>query len=360
MLKNNQYIYNNNRGIALVLAVGFTMLVIAVLLQLNINARFAIQATAVTRERHTITYNSYTGIRIAEALLIMDKLYDTKEYDTMHDMWARKECIDDLLRRLPKGVGKPKTLKITDEIGKIQINALVEHSQPQNKVNDAQREKIWARMISDFVDNQNLNNSTIFPNLLSSSDVIDAIIDWIDQDDDTKEAENDYYEGEGLRPCPNDYFTDINELLYVKHFNSKIFNGLNIPRYVTVYGELKNEKNIYFNGLININTADINVLRLLISDGCEHLISEIDEFRKERNDDGGAMHDLSKVTTYYNEFSGSCFVKDLITVKSEFFRVESTAQINKTTKTITAILKREKDSKTNKWRCKIISIKDTS
>ncbi|MBF0450266.1 MAG: general secretion pathway protein GspK [Candidatus Magnetomorum sp.] len=347
----------NQRGIALLMALGSIALMLAAVLQANIDAKFAIEATAVTKERHELTYNAMSGIIIAQAILIKDITDNPKGHDALCEDWGRQEKINEVLNALPHGAGKPTRLVISDELGKIQVNALVDAK--SGKVNSAQ-DLLWDRAIRDIVSSPAYESDTDIINETRS--IIDCIIDWIDYNEELhgiNSVESDYYEGlETPYKSRNNYFSNINELLLVKGVTKQLFSAVGIPNYVTVYGQSEAKDSVSYPGKININTADMGVLRLLIKEGDEEYLPDVLEHRDERNDDGGCMNDLTSIGAYESMF-GKIFYNDLITTQSHLFRVDSTASINQTTKTVTAILFRQQDPKTKRWKCEIVSYKDT-
>jgi len=42
-------------------------------------------------------------------------------------------------------------------------------------------------------------------------------------------------------------------------------------------------------------------------------------------------------------------------VTSDFFRIESTATLNEVKLTLSAVIHREQDKKTGKWKCRVLS-----
>ena len=346
----------NQRGVALLLSIGISGLLLAVVLQANKDAIYAVEATAVTKERHALTYNSMSGIIIAKAILIKDIKDTAKAHDAVCENWANSTYINQVLNALPSGEGKPTKLVITDELSRVQLNALLT---PPNEINRAQ-EDLWDRIIRDYVEAAEYESEEIN----FTRHVIQCIEDWIDSNDDERlnGAEEDYYDSlDEPYKCKNNYFSDIYEMLKVKHIKKNLFYGLRIPDYVTVHGRDESNKKTTYKGLININTAPAPVLRVLIKEGYEDEIQDFIEFRRERNDnDDGCRHDLSKFNIYESEFGNLFEDKKILTTTSNIFRVVSTSQVGKTIKTITAILERKKDEKTKKWTCEIISWKDTS
>jgi general secretion pathway protein K len=110
-----------------------------------------------------------------------------------------------------------------------------------------------------------------------------------------------------------------------------------------------------YEGKININTADLPVLAAILPMGYEDLAPAIYDYRQETSD-AEYVHELSNITWYKN-VPGLEDVEidpDLITIASDFFRIESVAALHKMKIKITAVVKREKNKKTGKWECKVL------
>jgi general secretion pathway protein K len=135
------------------------------------------------------------------------------------------------------------TCSIDDEYGKINLNALIDsrQQQPNETLEQAIRFLFEARQAEE--------------------DPTDAILDWIDSDDETRPngAETDYYQSlEVPYPCKNAPFSTVEELLLVRGVTAALFFGdpemeqLPLTELCTVHG--------HRNGRININTAEPEVL----------------------------------------------------------------------------------------------------
>ena len=98
------------------------MLFMTVAVELNRKMRSVVLSTAAMRDRLMLKHMASSGIHAGMAMLISDK-HQTKS-DSLQDNWADPEAIEAVLNDMPFSGGK-LTLKISDELGKIQINALV-------------------------------------------------------------------------------------------------------------------------------------------------------------------------------------------------------------------------------------------
>jgi general secretion pathway protein K len=352
----------SSRGVALLITLTVITLLIATTMEINQGVRNTVISAATSRDRITLSYMASSGIHAAMAMLIKDK-YDS-QIDSIQEDWANPEKIAEVLQSITFDEGNV-TFKITDELSRIQINSLVEFPKGR-QFNEAQR-IMWDRFARLVIaqggdDLEDVDATTI----------INSIKDWLDSGDDDlvtglNGAESDYYEG--LDPpykCKNGPFTDINELLLVKGMTPALFYGMGedmpgISNYITVYGmtqaKQKEEKRDYtFEGKININTADLPVLVGMVSSENFDYANEIYNYRSEKSDDV-YIHDLSSPTWYKNVPGGNEFNIDpnLITLSSDFFRIEATASLKEQKMTISCVVQREKHPKTKKWVCRILN-----
>ncbi|CAN2042838.1 general secretion pathway protein K [Candidatus Magnetomoraceae bacterium gMMP-15] len=352
----------NNQGVVLLMALGITAVLVVVVLQANMDARFALEATAVTRDRHMLTYNDKSGISIAAAMLINSRKKDA-DCTSMQQDWADPLKIREVLAALPPGAGKPSSIKITDEKGKIQINALTP-ANDKDKIQDALVDRFIRKALELLVFYHDYE-----ADIGETRNIIQSLQDWLDNDNDTRlsGAEEDYYESnDKLYTGINSYFADIEEMRRVKGITNELFNfslfGKKFSDSFTVFGSSSDKKNnITYDGKININTAEGPVLWLLFSEEDEDRIQDIIEYREERVDDDNYLNNICGNKNWYKSaFPDISFKENLITTQSNIFRVVSTTNLGKTTKTISAVLEIYQDEKTKKWKYKILIMKDKS
>ncbi len=389
---------DNDKGVALFITIAVITLLIAFTIEMNRTARSTIDSAVITRDRSFLSHMAYSGINIGMAVLVSDKRKDEEEkkkVDSIHEDWADEEVIADLLSEIPFEDGEI-TLKITDELGKIQVNALVDY--PEGKGFDEKQKELLDRFVRPIV---SVDESA---DLNATTDIINCFKDWLDDDDDIitglNGAESDYYED--LEPpysCRNGPFTHLGELTLVKGFTPELVSMLveaaalyealteseesifedeeesvnddkakepKIADFFTVHGMKKTSKksdgkSFTYDGKININTAPLHVIRSLLTDEYEDLAEEIYDFREidpdEEDTTGGIVADLSK-STWYKDAPGCSDVKidsALIMTTSDIFRIESTAKLNDIKLTVSAVVQREKDSESDKWKCRMLS-----
>ncbi len=348
---------HNNRGIALLLTISVTTILVALALEYNRRARFAILSTAVTRDRLTLSHMASSGIHAAMALLAKDRA--ESNIDSFQEDWANSDKINELLNEIPFDDG---TLSVTiaDEMGRIQINALVKFPDSRS-FNESQR-LLLERYLNYFK-----NDTEETPDDSQPPAIINSLKDWLDSGDDEaltglSGAESSYYQD--LSPSyssRNGPIADINDLLLVKGITAELFYGSTekpgIASFLTVYGMTPGAGTSFtFPGKINVNTAELPVLVAMLPSENMDMAQAFFDLRQEAATNKEAA-DLSD-TTWYKDIAGISGINldtNLITIASDIFRILSVAQMNNSELSVTAVVQRTQVAKTGKWTCKILS-----
>jgi len=349
-------VLTNNRGIALLLTISIISVLIAGVLEWNRRVRSSVVVSATARNRVTLAYMAASGVHAAMAMLIKDKI--DSDSDSLQEDWANQEKIDEVVRQIPFDEGSV-TFKITDELSKIQINALIQY--PLGKdFNEAQRE-LWNRFFGLLPDPEIYHEDT------DPTAIINSIKDWLDWGDNeaitgVSGAESGYYQG--LDPpydSRNGPFYHLAELALVKGVAADLLNGAGgipgISQYVSVHGSTSTEDNkITFSGKININTAELPVLTALLPADSQDIARSIYEYRLETNNQV-YIHDLSSPNWYQNApGAGSIQIDpDLITTQSDIFSIDADASLHDMKVKVTAVVRREKDKKSERWGCSVLN-----
>jgi len=346
----------NNHGIALLVTITVIMLFMTVAVELNRKMRSTVLSTAVMRDRLMLKHMASSGIHAGMAMLISDK-YQTKS-DSLQDNWADQEIIDAVLNDMPFSDGK-LTLKISDELGKIQINSLVKF--PEGRHFNNLQKMLWFQFLTPLK-----SKAEIFKEMEPIS-IINSIKDWLDSGDNEAitgldGAESAYYENldPPYRPR-NGPLPHLGEVVLIKGVTHEFFHNLGetsgISKYMTVYGTTRTKDNKpAYEGKININTAALPVLATLLPLDQQFLAQSIYDYRAEisklENPDT-----LSDPKWYKNApgCSGIKIEPKLLTTRSDIFRIESTASLNETKMTTSAVVERRKEKESGKWICKILN-----
>jgi general secretion pathway protein K len=347
----------NNRGIALLLTISVTTILVALALEYNRRARFAVLSTAVARDRLTLSHMASSGIHVAMALLAKDRA--ESNVDSLQEDWANSDKISELLNEIPFDDGT-LSVNIADEMGRIQINALVKFPDSRS-FNESQR-LLLERYLNYFKD-----DTEETPEDSQPPAIINSLKDWLDSADDEaitglSGAESAYYQD--LSPsysARNGPISDINDLLLIKGITPELFYGSNdkpgIASFLTVYGMRPGSGTSFtFPGKINVNTAELPVLVAMLPSENVDMAQAFFDLRQEAAANKDAP-DLSD-TTWYKNFAGTGGIDldaSLITTASDIFRILSVAQVNNSGLTVTAVVQRTQNPKSGKWTCKILS-----
>jgi general secretion pathway protein K len=350
-------IIKNNRGIALLLTVSVTTILVAMALEYNRRARATLVSTAAMRDGITLLQMATSGIHTTMAILIKDK--SESNTDSLLEDWADSAKIDALLEGIAFEDGK-LAVKIFDEMGKIQVNALVAF--PDKNVFNETQLNLWDRFLSNIGDTEQLQDDS------APAAIINSVKDWLDSGDDDaitglSGAESDYYQD--LDPpyaCRNSPIPDLDELMLIKGITPELYYGNDekpgMSQFVTIYGVAQSGTAFSFPGRININTAELPVLAALMPLESEDLITALLEFRQAAIDDKEG-YDFTN-PGWYKDIPGFGDINlntNLITTSSDIFRIESEATLHDTKLKIIAVVQRVKQAKTGKWTCKILSWK---
>lgn len=346
----------NRRGVALLITLSIITVLVAVTLELNRRVRESVVASRTARDRLTLRAMTTSAIHAGMALLIRDK--ETTTLDSIQEDWADPEKTAELLMDLPFEEGT-LNISIQDELGKIQVNALVRFPDGR-QFNEVQRE-MWEHFLNLAIASDARTDDT------TPAAIINSVKDWLDDNDDDaitglSGAESDYYEY--LDPpyaCRNGPIDHLGELVLIKGITEDLFEGAGglpgIENYMTVYGMAPYpEDKFTFKGAININTADMPVIAAMLPPEHEQLAQSIFEYRQEKSDDH-YIHELTN-QGWYRSAPGCSEVEikaALITNASDIFSIEARAALNETRMTAVAVVQREKDEKTGRFVCKALS-----
>jgi general secretion pathway protein K len=311
----------NESGLALVLTLLTISFLVAVTVQLMITTDRQIAVSTAQREQVRLDGMVLAGLNLARAALAADQKENT--YESPHDVWATLD--PDRLATVSGDV--TLTVAVSDLSGRLQVNALGSGSK------EAYRQ-IWLRLL--------LSGRFAVAGADEAEDLLDAIGDWIDQDDEERHggAEESYYRGRTPSySCRNGPFVTLEELLLVKGMTPELLFGdaehEGLVESITVMGD---------NGAINLNTAPLPVLQALSPEMTPKLAQELIDFREDRR-----HATLLSSPGWYREVNGFPisieFSNDLLVVGGNSFEVRSTATVHQYSRTGTGILLRDKEQR---------------
>lgn len=296
----------DERGVALLLALLVLTLLTALILEFDAEARREYRAAATFRDDYKAGLLTRAAVQATRAVLAQDLLREKmtgQKYDAPTDMWAMP------IKNYAIGDGF-LTAQITDETGKVNLNDLASTSGGELE----QKKRVFrVRRLFELL--------KVNPNL------VDALIDWVDQDEAPQPAgaESLYYQS--LRPpyrAANGPLPGLGDLRLIKGFTPDIIER--IEPYVTVYP-------LEGGAPMNLNTADPLVIQTLDPSITQTIAMEIVQGRPYKT-----KVELDRVSSFQE--IGRTLRHDY-DVKSDHFSARLTITINETTKTSLVVLKRD-------------------
>ena len=210
----------NCRGVAILVAIGVVAVLLTAGLALNTRIRGSVAGAIQARDQLVRTEMAMAGIHAAMVMLINDR--KENDTDTLQEDWANPEKVAEMVALIADDDGSIE-VQITDERGKIQVNALVKF--PESQQFSAAQRFLWERLL-DRVFSLFEEAPDSDPNM-----IINSMKDWMDDKDDEaitglSGAESDYYEG--LEPpysCKNGPFDHLGEVALVQGVTPELFYG---------------------------------------------------------------------------------------------------------------------------------------
>ena len=257
---------------ALLITILVISLILVMTLRFNVSMRSSITNASNLQNGIALDNMAKSIFNSARAILSVDA--EESGFDTLHEDWANLEAAAGYFASFfNRGQGG---MNITDHSGRLQINSLLKKKEDAWIINEEQKE-IWINLLSteefELEEDEALN-------------IIEAIIDWLDEDDEPLDfggAESSYYQGldtpYGPRNGPMEF---VEELLLVKGVTDELYFGTeDIPglaSLVTPHGR---------DGKVNINTADAFVLGALSEQIDQDMVDEMLTFRDNEENDLG-------------------------------------------------------------------------
>jgi general secretion pathway protein K len=277
------------RGVALVLTLLILTLLVVTGLELNRAVRVEATLAGNFRDLTQAGYIAQSGVEVARALI----QGDDRAYDGLDDPWAHFETNAYLSSRLfPEGYFSGR---VTDENGKFNPNGLID---PYGNINLKKKEQL----------------ERLLALLGHPGDWIDALLDWIDADDQTRPrgAEREYYRALKRPYFPKNGRIDaLEELLLIRGVEPEIFYGKEgregLKGYLTVQSD----------GRININTASLPVLMSLSPKVDRTMAEAVIAHRKEKPFQ--KAEDLRTLAGWEAVYP---LISSEITVQTNYFSVE--------------------------------------
>lgn len=291
----------NERGMVLLLVLVVVALLTALLSEFSFSSLVDLRLAETFRDSSRAYYLAKGGVR-AGRMLLQD---DRNQYDGPDELWSQGV------------VGYPVadgtvSITIEDLGGKVDLNRLVTKLGNVDPVIKDRCLRLFTELGFD-----------------DPAGLVDALIDWLDPDDDPQPlgAESNYYQGLAHPyPAKNGPLDSFDELLMVKGFSPQVVKAL--APHATVYGSDK----------INVNTASKEVL-LSLSDQMDEDAANaiIDARTDEPFKTLQQVKDLPGMETLY----GAIYL--YIDVKSDTYRIHSQGQVGDGTRSVAAVVRKTGD-----------------
>jgi general secretion pathway protein K len=304
---------SDERGIALLLTLLVLTLLVALILEFDAEARREYRDAAAFRDNFKATVLARAAVQAARGTLQQDFLKDKQtgqSFDALTDLWAlpiRDYAIGDGLL----------TAQIEDERGKLNLNDLAAVGELEAKKKKVARVK------------------RLFELVQINPDLVDAIVDWVDQNETPEPAgaESLYYQT--LRPsyrAANAPLQTLLELRLIKGMTPEIIQKLS--KLVTVYPSEGESR-------VNMNTANPLVLQALDSRITQGIAGDIVQGRPFKT-----IQELDRVSSF-EDIGKELRQQNLYDVKSNQFLARMTVKVNEMTRNAIVVLQRDQNTGTS-------------
>ena len=316
----------NNRGMALLMTILIISLILIITLRFNSSMRSSLTNAANLQDDIALDNMAKSVFNSARAVLSVDA--EESGFDTLHEDWANLAAVAQFFAYFfNRGQGG---MNIIDHSGRLQINSLLKKKEDAWDINEEQK-KIWINLLSaeefELGEDEAVN-------------VVEAIVDWIDEDDEPLGfggAESSYYQGLDSPYAPrNGPMEFIEELLLVRGISAELYFGTGdspgLVSLVTPHGK---------DGKININTADAYVLGALSEQIDQDMVGGMLDFRDDEENYLGNQD-------WYKSFVPGDIVipPTLLTVSSSFFEILTEVALENKRKKVRGMVRRGPGSRT--------------
>ncbi len=300
---------DDERGVALLLALLVLALLVTLILEFDGEARREYRDAAAFRDNFKAQTLTRAAVHAARAVLQQDFLKDKQAgeaYDAPTDLWAMP------IKNYAIGDGF-LSAQIEDERGKLNLNDLA--AAPGDELQKKTKIQRFKRL---------------FELLQLSPDLVDALVDWVDADENQElaGAESQFYQSQ--HPpyrAANAPLVGFGDLRLVKGFTPEIVERLS--RYVTLYP-------VEGGALVNLNTADLVVIQSLDPAITQTMAAEIAQGRPYKK-----KEDLDRIGSFQEIGAKLRATQSGYDVKSEYFSARLAINVNDVTKTAWVVLQRD-------------------
>jgi general secretion pathway protein K len=320
-------IWRNQRGMALLITIMTVALLVAVTVEFHKTTWGKFLAANNFRAGAQLKTIADSGVNIAVAVLEKDGVEN--QFDSFLDSWASLAS-QQFTELFPTGTLQ---LEVADLSGRLPINSLVVEKVDGKQIGD----EVTASELRILLFRMLLSGAFAVDNESEARSIVDAIVDWIDEDDNESEygAENGHYQSlDKPYSCKNRPLQTVEELLLVKGITPALLFGspetIGLANYLTVFRK---------DGKINLNTAAPLILNSLDPLMNEQLVEKIDIYRKDKNN-----KEYLKDPNWYRNIGGwpgdIVLNQTILTVKSTFFMIIATGVFDTLSRRLVANVER--------------------
>ncbi len=321
----------DHRGMALLLVISVISVLMVVIMQFNRSMRLALVEGVRYQERAMLESTAQSGIDIAYAVLRADRLLN--DYDSLLENWAK---LQEQPLVAPFNQGSLQ-LRVVDLDGRFPINRLIALGTAGTPPGAASEKGMTPQQAREIFLRLLLSGKFAIEDETEARDIVDAVVDWLDSDDDESPygAENSYYESlEKPYQARNGMIEFVEELLLVRGITTELLYGNDEKSGLAEYISVNST-----GGKININTAPPEVFQALDDRISQEDVENITAFRQEES----SAELLADVSWYLNSggWPGDIILDSgIITTASSTFLVTAEAVYNESRVKITAVVKR--------------------
>jgi general secretion pathway protein K len=312
---------------ALLMTILIISLILIITLRFNTSMRSSLTNAANLQDAIALDNMAKSVFNSARAVLSVDA--EESGFDTLHEDWANLAAAAQFFAVFfDRGRGG---MNITDHSGRLQVNSLLQKKEDAWIINEEQK-KIWINLLSaeefELAEDEALN-------------IVEAIIDWIDEDDEPLGfggAESSYYQGLDSPYAPrNGPMEFIEELLLISGISNELYFGTNeipgLANLVTPHGT---------DGKININTADAFVLGALSDQIDQDMVDGMLTYREDEE------NDLGDPEWFRSFVPGDIIIPPaLITTSSSYFEILTEVALGNMRKKVRGMVVRGPGSSTD-------------
>ncbi len=287
---------NNENGVALIVTLLVIVIMTVTLTEFMYSTWVDRSLTGGFRDDVRASAAVRSGVDAARAVIIEDKKEDIRNgriVDHLGEFWSQQS--------MPVPIGETYAfVTITDESSKIDLNRLTEGSRGEKM------RPVFRRLIEI---------------LKMDASIADAVIDWIDGDDDGFFEDGYYRSLPAPYGCKNKKLDSLEEIKRIKGITPEIFNRL--KKYVTI-------RSI---GWININSAPVELIQALHEDISQSMAESVIKAR--RSAYFQTTVEIKNVSGFTNDIYAK--IGSIIGVYSDSYAVSVAATFNDVTRTANAL-----------------------